>query len=907
MTANMHEFLGRLKSLFRKRRMNQDMVDELAFHQSLMRDKLLAEGLSASEADAIVRRSFGNPNRWHERLRELWQFRDLENLRRDLVYSARMLRKSPGFTSIALLTLALGVGANAAVFSLIDTLLLRPLPVPHSEELAIFSFSYDGSNGQPEYDFSMPFFRGIESHSLKSGDNQFANVFAFTGSNMQVKSGQGNENVPGQLVSGQFFEALQTPPLLGRYLTPQDDIPGGSPQGFGVVISESFWQTWFNRAPDVVGRKLVIAGAPFTVVGVMPSNFVGADPTQRPKIFAPLYADPIINAPHNHIEDGMHAWWLTVAGRMNPGGTLAHTNAVLETISLPIFREATDEAAQISQAEKMHFRFFAESGSRGFTAARFLFRKPLQVMFAMCIGILILACLNLASLLMARAAARERELATRLAIGATRKRLIQQLLVESGLIAVLGTITGLAAVPLVSNALRAMQISDHNGNDHVMLDMSLDWRVFAFTATIAVLSTLLIGLLPALQATSGDLNQQIKNGQYAIKTQDRRRLLPRVLMSVQVALALILVVGAGLLATSLIRLFNSGVGFDPHNLASISFRMDKQQLEDDALIRVYQQIGEGLRHQPGVKAVSFQFIVPLSHLGWNGSYKTPGGKPQMLWLNGVGPAYFETMHIPMYGGREFTWSDTKASGMKMILNRSAAQLLFPDQNAIGRQVIEDHDNVAYEVVAVVGDAKYRDVRTPAPPAAYVPLGQGNEKKPSLSAIVRYEGSVAPLASAARSLASNLAPTIPAPVMITVDEMLENSLFSERMMAILAVFFAGCALLVTAIGLYGTLSYNTARRTSEIGIRMALGARRAGVVALVFRENAVIAIAGTFAGLIAAILTSKVLATFLYETSPRDPWILLVSVATLGIIASAASLVPAIMAARIEPIAAIRCE
>ena len=901
MTANMHEFLGRLKSLFRKRRMDREMAEELAFHQSLMRDKLLAQGVGPSEADSTVRRNFGNSSRWHERLRELWQFRNLENLRRDLVYSARMLRKSPGFTTVALLTLALGVGANAAVFSLINSLLLRPLPVPHSEELAVFNFGFNGA-AEPEHDFSAPLFRGLEArHDL------FANVFAYNGMTMLVKGSQVNENIDGQLVSGQFFEALQTPPLLGRYLTPQDDQPGGSPQGFAVVISESFWQTWFNRAPDVVGRKLVIAGAPFTVVGVMPQSFVGADPTQRPQIYAPLDADGIIAAPHNNIEDGMHAWWLTVAGRMNPGDTLSHVNSVLQTISMPIFREAANEPTAIRDAENAHFHFGAESGSRGFTAARFLFRKPLQVMFAMCIGILMLACLNLTSLLMARSAARERELATRLAIGATRRRLVQQLLVESGLIAILGTIAGLVAVPLVSHALGAMQISDHNGNDHVMLDISLDWRIFAFTALIAVVSTLLIGLVPALLATSGNLSDQIKNGQYIAKTHDRKKVLPRILMAIQVALALVLVVGAGLLATSLMRLFNSGVGFNPHNLASIRFRMDKQQLEGDALMRVYQQIGVGLRRQPGVEGVSFQFIVPLSHLGWNAAYTAPGGKPQMLMMNAVGPDYFATTQIPMASGREFTWSDTNASGMKIILNQSAAKLLFPNQNSIGRQVIDSRAKIAYEVVAVVGDAKYRDVRTAAPPAAYVPLDQGVEEKPSFSAVVRYRGSAAPLAAAARSLASNLAPSIPAPTLITVEEMMNNSLFSERMMAILAVFFAGCALLVTAIGLYGTLSYNTARRTSEIGIRMALGARRAGVVALVFRENAVIAIAGTLAGLVIAIMASRVLSTFLYKTSPRDPWILIVSVATLATIASVASLVPAIVAARIEPITAIRCE
>jgi predicted permease len=898
MAPVLHEFIGRLKSLFHKRSMDREIVEELELHQSLLREKLLRQGIPPSQVDRTVQRTFGRTERWHERLRELWQFRGIENLTRDIRFSFRLLRKSPGFTTVAIITLALGVGANTSVFSLINALLFRPLAVPHADQLAVLGFGQGGSD--PQYDFSTPYFRSLESRR-----NLFANVFAYVGDTMQVKSPSGNENIPGQLVSGEFFAALETPPLLGRYLTPEDDQRGGSPAGLAVVISEGFWNTWFQRAPDVIGRKLIIANTPFTVAGVMPQKFVGVDPTQRPEIFAPLSADPIIDAPHNHIDDGLNAWWINVVARLNPGDTLEHANAALLAVSRPILEETADSPDALR--DKDHFRFSAESGSRGFTYARFIFRKPLLAMFTMCVGILVLACVNLASLLMARSAARERELAARLAIGATRMRLVQQLLVESALIAVLGTLAGLATVPLVNHALTALQISDHNGNDHVQLNAGLDLRLFAFTALIAVVTTMLIGLLPALQATSGDLNQQIKGGQHTAKPRGAGKLLPRVLMSFEVALALVLVVGAGLLATSLVRLFRSGLGFDPQHLVNISFRMDKQPLTDDALMRVYQQIGEGLSHQPGVESSSFEFIVPVSGLGWNARYVTPGSKPESLMMNAVGPQYFQTMRIPMFQGREFTWSDTKASGLKIALNQSAAKLLFPGQNPIGLQVLEGRAKTPYEVVAVVGDTKYRDLRRPAPPAAYVPLMQSDEEKPSFSAVIRVSGSQAPLASAARALATRFAPTIPAPLMTSVDDVIANSLFAERMMAWLSVFFAGCALLVTAIGLYGTLAYSTARRTSEIGIRMALGAQRAGVVTLVFRENAVVAVAGCAAGLVAAILASRTLASFLYETSPHDPWILIGSVGALTVIASAASLLPAIRAARIEPITAIRCE
>jgi predicted permease len=378
-------------------------------------------------------------------------------------------------------------------------------------------------------------------------------------------------------------------------------------------------------------------------------------------------------------------------------------------------------------------------------------------------------------------------------------------------------------------------------------------------------------------------------------------------MATEVAVALTLVIGAGLLATSLLRLFKSGAGFDPKGLVNIAFKMDKQQLEGDALMRLYQQLGDGLSHQPGVKSVSFEYIVPLSHRGWNGDYFTPAGGTHQIYMNAVGPDYFGTMRIPLYLGREFSWNDSKASGLKIILNQSAAKEFFPGQNALGQQVSYPGEKLSYEVVGVVADAKYRDMQSPAPAAAYVPMQQDEQPKPSLTAVVRMDGPQGPLAGAARLLAARLAPSIPAPVMSTADDVMNKSVSAERMMALLAVFFAACALLVTAIGLYGTLAYATARRTSEIGIRMALGARRAGVVAMVFWENVLIAAVGTGAGLIAAVLASRALASFLYETSPRDPSVLVCSVAALAFIASAASILPALRAARIDPMRALRNE
>jgi predicted permease len=899
MTANMHEFLGRLKSLFRKRRMDREMAEELAFHQDLLREKLIREGMSEQQAKAIARRTFGNPSRWQERLRELWQFRTLENFARDISFSARLLRKSPGFTLIALLTITLGVGANTAVFSLINGLLLRPLPVPHGDELIVLGM--DSGGPRPNYTFPAPFFRALENHH-----EIFAQALAFSNrSGFLVRGKATNENVPGMMVSGSFFDALETPPLMGRYLSTEDDRPGGSPQGLAVVISENFWITWFNHDPNVVGQKLQIANKPFTVVGVMPKRFIGADPTQKPDIFVPVATEPIIDAPEDMIAAGYHGWWLVVMARLQPGVTLEQANAALGPMSSPILHATVPDPKWITKAEQGHFRFFAEPGARGFAYIRSTFQKPLVTLFAMCGGILLLACMNLASLLMARSAARERELATRIALGATRSRLIQQLLVESLLIAGLGAVMGLAFAPVVSHSLATMLISGQGRS--MYLDTSLDLRVLGFAAISACAAAVLIGLVPAIQATSRNLNDHMKDGQHATQFQQRKRLFPRILLAAEVGLALLLVVSAGLLATSVMRLYTAGAGFDPNGVANFELGMDKQSLDGQPLVQLYRNIENATRQFPGVSDVSFARMVPLTHSVWTENTARPGGQTQEIYMNGISPDYFKTMRIPQLSGRAFTWNDVPGSGLKMILNSAAAKLFFPNQNPIGQTITEPDSKTSYEIVGVVGDAKYDDLRSAPPATGYIPISQFDGKKPSYTMVVRYSGAKAPLASAVRSIAANLAPDIPAPLMSTMEQTVNDSISAERVMAMLSLFFAGCALLVTGIGLYGTLSYNTARRTSEIGIRMALGARRAGVVALVFRENAVVAIAGTFAGLIAAILTSKVLATFLYETSPRDPWILIVSVATLGIIASAASLIPAILAARIEPIAAIRCE
>jgi predicted permease len=891
--------MSRCSAFFKRAKLDGELDEELRAHIALAMEENVAHGMSEADARTAALRSFGGVAQTRETYRVQRGMPWVEQMGRDVRFGIRQLRRSPGFALTAILTLALGLGANTAVFSLINALLLRPLPVPHADQLAVLHINHSDDVYGPDYNFCAPMFRALEKRH-----DGFQDVFGFSGSTMQVRTASGNVTVYGAMVSGQFFHAMQVAPLMGRYLTPVDDQRGGGSGGFAVVISEGLWRTWFNSSPDVIGHRLTIANAPFTIVGVMPKTFIGADPTQRPQLYTPMWAEPVIDAPYDNIAGGHHSLWISVIGRRNPDASLEQAQAALQAVSNSLVEETSEGDAKWLQEERAHrFQLNPEPGANGYSYLRRAFRKPLAAVFTLCVAMLLLSCLNLASLLMARSAARERELATRLAMGATRGRLIRQLLVESLLIAVLGTAAGMAAAPLISKSLAVFVL---RGDQGATLDTALDLRVFLFVCLIAMIATVLIGLVPALRATSKNLNEQIKSGSQSTTARQRNSLLPRLLMGFEVALALILVVGAGLLATSLSRLYRTGLGFEPKGLAKLELDTSKQSMQGDVLVRWYRAYGDALRHQPGVRSVSFAAITPLSGSLWSDDFHTPiSNGEREVYLNTVSPEYFQSMRISILSGRDFNWNDTAASGNKIILGETAARYLFPGQNAVGQRVAKSKDT--YEVIAVVRDIHYVSIKNAAPAEGYMAMTQSDDKKPSYMALVRIDGPAASFAAAARALTAKMAPDIPAPVMTTMSSQLDASISSERMMAMLAVFFAVCALLVTAIGLYGTLAYATARRTSEIGIRMALGARRAQVVGMVFRENAWVAAGGSAAGLVIAVLASRVLATFLYGTSVRDPWIMFESVAVLAVIASAASLVPAMRAARVDPIVALRSE
>jgi predicted permease len=518
--------------------------------------------------------------------------------------------------------------------------------------------------------------------------------------------------------------------------------------------------------------------------------------------------------------------------------------------------------------------------------------------------VLLIACLNLATLLMARAASREREIATRFALGASRPRLLRQLLTESLLLAAAGTGLGLAVSPLVANLLVTFLTT---GQDllHPPLNVAPDARVFLFTAVVAVIATVLTGLAPALRSTGRELQQRMRDSSSALRGAERRRFWPRVLLACEVALALVLVTGASLLGLSIVKLHQVPLGFDPNNLIFLQLEMNKQPRRGKALVRTYHEIAGALAKIPGVAAVSFLDVTPMEGSRWRDDAAVPGKPAHEMFRNQVGPDYFRAMRTPLFAGREFSWNDTDESGRVVILNEAAARVLFAGASPLGQRVQVGEKQLG-EVVGVVANTKYSSLRVPDPPEVYSSITQ-DVKDPSYTAVLRASGPPSAVIAAAREIVRRVMPDIPPPVAVTMEQTLAQSLATERMMATLALFFGAIALLITGIGLYGTLAYATERRTGEIGIRIALGAQRGDVISMMCAENGAVALGGCIAGILGAMAAARLIASFLYGTSPRNPAVLALSAAALMCIAAAASLIPAIRAARLDPMAAIRHE
>jgi predicted permease len=894
----------RLRSLFKRKRVEEELEEELQFHLQGRVEKEIASGADADEARYIALRAMQGLSQRKEECRDARRVNVIENLGQDMRFAARMLRKSPVFTAVAILSLALGIGANTAIFSLIDTLLLRPLPAPHSDRL--ISVFVQTENTEPRYYLTYAIFNEIAKQT-----RIFSGVFTWARDQFQMRSGPDMVHVNGVLASGKYFSVLGVPAALGRTLTPADDQPGTGKYGPVAVISDGFWSRQFQRNPSAVGSTLTLDRVLFTVVGVMPPGFFGAEVGTKPDIWVPLGTSAQLG--HASCMNSRSCWWLIVMARLEPGMYQEQAQAALKVVSPQVMRAALPSDWDRSGQQKfLEWRLFAVPGANGWSFLRTQFSNPLAILMILVALVLLIACANLANLLLARASVRYREIAVRLATGAGRARIIRQLLTESLLLSFTGAAAGLLLARWTTSLLVAFLAANGPApafSQNTAFDLNPDWRVVLFTALAAIASGLSFGIMPALRATRIGISASLKERVYNVRGDGGRAGLGRWLVGFQAALSVLLIAGAGLFAGSLFHLLTLNPGFDPKNLTLIGVDTDKRPEKGTALIHLYSRMLERLNAIPGVRTASLLWVTPLTDSGWDAYLNVPGGtnipnEQRDTDINLVAPRFFETMQIPLLEGRDFGADDTASSEKVGIINRLAARRLFPHTDAIGKHVILEEKPI--RIIGVVGNTKYMDLREADPLTLYIPYTQRTDNVPSFSFVLKGINNAA-IYPAFRTVLHEIAPDVPIGIVKTMQQQVDDSLGRERLMASLSVFFGVLALLLTSIGLYGILGYTVSRRTGEIGVRVALGARRHHVIWLILRGTASHIAIGAGVGIICVLALSKLVGSLLYGVQPNDPGNLILAVTVLLSIAMLASYLPARRASRLDPMQALREE
>jgi putative ABC transport system permease protein len=891
------------RRFFRRGRWDDERRRELEAHLDLETDDNIARGMRPDDARTAARRKLGNATRIREEIYDMNTIDWLESLWQDVRYAARVLRRSRSFAVVAILSLMLGVGANTAIFQLIDAVRLRTLPVPAPETLAEIRVDAKGQGRMGSFTGRYPRMSYALWERIQSESHGFTALFAWGTASFDLASGGESRPVDGIWVSGSFFDTLGIRPAAGRLIGPSDDRRGcGAP---GVVLSHRFWEREYGADPGAVGRSLRIDGIPMPVLGVSGERFFGLEVGRSFDVAVPLCVEAEVSQAQSAL-DRPDSWWLSVMGRLPPGTTAEQASARLAPLSSRVF-EATVPPRFIPNEAKRYREFLltAAPAATGVSELRRDYEQPLWLLLAIAGAVLLIACGNLANLMLARASAREREIAVRLAIGASRSRIFRQLLVESLLVAAVGAALGTWLAGWLSHAL--VSLID-TARVSYFVDLQLSWRTVAFASGLAVLTCAVFGLVPAIRATKAAPGAAMKSGARG-STDDRRRVsLRRVLVVGQVGLSLVLVMMALLFGGTLRNLLTAEPGFQPKGVLVADFDLRRTGVPADRMIDYHQQFIRRVAAIPGVAALSQAAIVPLSGSGWNETIVIEG-QPRRPYprLNSVGPRFFETLRIPLVAGRLFDERDTLAVPRVAIVNEEFGRVFFNSSNPLGREfhieVAPGAPNPVYRIVGVVKNSKYGDLREDFGPLAYFPDTQDTNPVPYLTLVARGEGT-ASLAPAITAAARETHPEILVSYR-QLDELIHGTLVRERLMATLSGFFGILAGLLAAVGLYGVMSYLVTRRRFEIGLRMALGADRARVLWMVLRESGVLVTIGLVAGIALAFATKRWSAALLYGLSPADPWLLALAAAGLAAVAAFASLVPARRASLVEPTTALR--
>jgi putative ABC transport system permease protein len=831
----------------------------------------------------------------------------LDNAWRDLRYGARLLRLNPGFAAVAILSLALGVGANTAIFQLLDAVRIRTLPVAHPEQLAQVRIANATSGRTGHFLSRQPMLTNPLWEQLRDHQQAFSNMLAWGSVEFELASGGESRPAQGMWVNGDFFNALGVPAVVGRLLTAGDDRRGCPAPA--AVISYGFWQREFGGNAAAIGKSLILDAHSYDIVGVTPASFFGVEVGRTFDVAVPICAEPLVRGADSGL-DKRDVWFLASFGRLKPGWTIEQANAQVAAISGPIFKDTLPAYRAEDAKAYVEFKFGAFPAGTGVSNLRRTYESPLWLMLATTGLVLLIACANLANLMLARATARERELAVRLALGASRGRIVRQLLAESFLIAAMGAASGAVVAQWLSQFLLGFLTNDSASPTFV--DLTLDWRVFTFTAILAALTCLVFGLLPALRATAAAPGAAMKAGSRGVTDGRERFGVRRALVVTQVALSLVLVVGALLFVRSLRNLITLDPGFEQDGILVASLDLRSAGIPEGGRAQAYQDVVERFRRLPGVTSAAQALIVPVSGNGWNNNILIDGKKhKEIVNFDSVSDGYFKTMGTRMLAGRDFDRSDTAASSRKVaIVTQSFAKVFFGGANPIGRTFQVDvppgESQAVYEIVGLARDTKYTDLREAFEPLVFLAATQEEKPSPFMQTVVR---SSVPLSSVTAAVVAAVREVDASAIVQfkTVTSQVQSSLLRERLMATLSGFFGGLAALIATIGLYGVMSYTVVRRKHEIGIRMALGADRRQVVRMIVREAAVLLAAGLLVGVVMSIAAAKFAEALLFGLRPQDPVTIVSAAGLLAAVALAASYLPALRAARLDPTMALHDE
>lgn len=892
-----------LMKFFRRGRWDDERRAELQSYIDIETDDNIARGMSPIEARRAAHRKLGNPTVIREEVYRMNTVQFIETTTQDLRFGARVLRRNPVFAMVAILSLALGVGANTAIFQLINTVRLRTLPVANPQELAYVRVDNPPGGRSGHFTGRYASLTYAQWQLIREQQRSFSSVFAWGTATLDLATSGESKPVPAIWVSGEFFDTLGVRPVAGQLIGAAHDTPGcGLP---GVVISEPFWQQEFGGKASAIGQPLHVNGVAMPVLGVSPAAFFGVEVGHRFDIAVPICAEGLMHAREESAVADMQWWWLSVIGRLKPGVTLDQASAELGAISPAIFSATVPESYLTSSADNYRkFRLKAFSAAGGMSDVRVQYSTPLSLLLSIAGLVLLIACGNLANIMLARASAREREMAVRLAIGASRRRLIRQLMAESVLIAVGGAALGAWIAGGLSRSLVTLLGRD---NPSMFIDLSMDWTTLAFTTGLALATCLLFGLVPAFRATETTPASVLRAGGRGLTDGGARFTLRRALVVGQLAMSLVLLVAALLFMRTFQNLATVDTGLNTSGAVMAIFDLRQAHVAKEHLSAYKRDFLARLRQTPGVMNAASTDLFPLDGSSWNQTVVVDGvrrdGHPN---VNRVSPEFFSVFGISLRAGRVFDDRDTVGAPNAAVVTREFVQTYLNDRDPIGRTFqFEQRANdtpVIYHVVGVVSDSKYTNLRDNIGPIAYLAASQETAPTPDLGVVLR--ASQSGFAAHVIELARATDPSILV-AFKSYDELVRSSLVTERMMASLSGFFGGLAGLLAAIGLYGVMSYTVAQRRQEIGVRMALGADRSTVLWMIGREAGMLVLAGVVIGALLAAYAVRYADALLFGLKPRDPLTFSVAMVILVGVATLATLLPAIRAARLNPLAALR--